>query len=162
MSTPSNRASNSAGKTPRRKNVTLDLPTARRMLPLVKGIVADLIDARNTRDRLTEEQDLLDGTRLSLDWAGRQRRYAVADDLSRAEKTLSAAVTELTGLGLRLADEATGAVDFPTRINGRPAAFAWQPGDELVGHWRYADEDRRRAIPADWMGGTPIRHRADS
>jgi hypothetical protein len=162
MSTPSNRATNPAGKSPRKKNVSLDLPTARRMLPLVEGIVGDVTSARKTRDKLSDEQDLLDGTRLSLDWAGRQRRYAVADDLAQAEKALAAAVAELTGLGLRLADEATGAVDFPTRINGRPAAFAWQPGDEGVGYWRYADEDRRRAIPADWQGGTPIRHRADS
>jgi hypothetical protein len=131
------------------------------MLPLVKGIIADWTNARAKRDQLAGEQQLLDDTRLKLDWAGRKRRYAVAEDLAETEKQLSAVVAELNDLGVRLADETTGAVDFPTRINGRPAAFAWQPGDEAVSHWHYADETRRRVIPADWQSGTPIRHRPE-
>lgn len=162
MSTPSNRATNPAGKPPRRKAVTLDLTTARKMLPLVRGIVADVVDAQTNLTRLTNEREMLDESRLALDWAGRQRRYSVADDIAHAEKALATAVTELTGLGLKLADPAAGAVDFPTRINGRPAAFAWQPGDDAVSFWHYADEDHRRTIPADWQTGTPLRHRSDS
>ena len=45
MSSTPNRATNPAGK-PRKKEVTLDLSTARQMLPLVKSIVTDIVNSR--------------------------------------------------------------------------------------------------------------------
>lgn len=161
MSTTPNRASNSAGKPSRRKDVTLDLATARQMLPLVRGIVTDIVNIHQQLVRLAPEREMLDEFRRNLDWAGRQRRYAVADDIARAEKNLSAAVSELTALGLKLVDPSEGAVDFPTRINGRPAAFSWKSDEESVSHWHYANEDRRRSIPTDWQSGVPLRNRSE-
>ena len=64
-------------------------------------------------------------------------------------------------MGVSLADLDAGRVDFPTRINSRPAAFSWEHGEPALTHWRYAGEDHRRAIPADWQAGTPIRYRAE-
>ena len=151
-----NRATPSPGKS-RKKSVTLDLTTARRMLPLVRSIVSEIVATQGALNRLAPEQDALDRSRRSLDWAGRQRRYAVQEEITRAEKVLSDAVLELDGLGLSLVDAVSGEVDFPTRINGRPAAFAWNFGEDAVGHWHYAGEDQRRPIPADWQGGTPAR-----
>jgi hypothetical protein len=161
MSTPSNRASNPAGKSPRKKDVTLDLTTARQMLPLVRGIVTDIVDTHKLLARLAPEQEMLEEVRRNLDWAGRQRRYAVGDEIARAEKNLGTAVSELNALGLKLIDPQTGSVDFPTRINGRAAAFTWQPGDESVGFWHYSGEDHRRPIPSDWQSGAPIRYRSE-
>ena len=51
MSNTPNRASNSAGK-PRKKEVTLDLTTARQMLPLVRSIVTDVLNSRRAINRL--------------------------------------------------------------------------------------------------------------
>lgn len=161
MSNTPHRATPSPGKS-RKKNVTLDLPTARRMLPLVRGITAEIVAAQAAIDRLVPEQEALDRTRRSLDWAGRQRRYAVQDEIAQSEKSLNTAVLELDALGLSLADAHTGTVDFPTRINGRPAAFTWQHGEDAVGHWRYAGEGPRRPIPADWQSGTPTRARGEA
>lgn len=149
MSNTPNRASNSAGK-PRKKEVSLDLATARQMLPLVRSIVADVQTARRALDRLVPEQERLDRQRHDLVWQERQRRYQVGDEIVAAEKAWTAAVTELNMLGLTLVDDEAGEVDFPTKVNGRTAAFSWLVGEEALGHWHYADEESRRPIPADW------------
>jgi hypothetical protein len=161
MSNTPNRASNSAGK-PRKKEVTLDLTTARQMLPLVKSIVTDIVNSRRALNKLTPEQERLDRQRRDLVWQERQRRYQISDEIAAAEKTLSAAVGELNGLGITLVDDELGEVDFPTKVNGRTAAFSWVVGEEGLRHWHYADEESRRPIPADWDKTgtvTPTRYR---
>lgn len=160
MSSTPNRAGNPAGK-PRRKDTTLDLPTARQMLPLVRSIVSDIVTSRTALAELAVEQDRLDRQRRDLAWQERQRRYQVSEDVRSAERNLSAAVTELTALGVNLLDDAAGEVDFPTKVNGRSAAFSWKLGEDRVGHWHYSGEDARRPIPADWdaPAAVPTRYR---
>jgi hypothetical protein len=161
MSSTPNRASNPAGK-PRRKEITLDLTTARQMLPLVKSIVADIVTFRQTILRLTPEQDRLDRHRRDLVWQERQRRYQLREEIAAAEKSIAGAVSELSALGVNLSDDESGEVDFPTKINGRSAAFTWKLGEEAVRFWRYTGEEQRRPIPADWDQGqtlTPVSFR---
>lgn len=161
MSSTPNRASNPAGK-PRRKETPLDLPTARGMLPLVKSIVSDIVTSRLTIIKLIPEQDRLERHRRDLVWQERQRRYQVGEEISAAQNSLTGAVTELNTLGVNLVDDQSGEVDFPTKINGRPAAFNWKLGDDAVAHWHYTGEELRRPIPTDWDGAstaTPIRFR---
>lgn len=161
MSNMPNRAGNSAGK-PRKKEVTLDLTTARQMLPLVKSIVTDVVTARRTLTKLTPEQDRLERQRRELVWQERQRRYQIIDEIAAAEKALATAVGELGGLGVTVVDDETGEVDFPTKVNGRTAAFSWLMGEDGLRHWHYTDEESRRPIPADWDKAgavTPTRYR---
>jgi hypothetical protein len=161
MSNTPNRASNSAGK-PRKREVSLDLATARQMLPLVKSIVTDIVNSRRALNRLGPERDRLDRQRRELVWQERQRRYQVADEIVAAEKAWSTAVGELNELGLTLVDDETGEIDFPTKVNGRTAAFSWTPGEDVLRHWHYSDEDARRPIPADWDktgAASPLRSR---
>ena len=133
MSNTPNRAGNSAGK-PRKKEVTLDLTTARQMLPLVKGIVSDIVNARLALNRLTPEQDRLERQRRELVWQERQRRYQIIDEIAATEKALATAVGELHGLGIALVDDEAGEVDFPTKVNGRTAAFSWLMGEDALRH----------------------------
>jgi len=160
MSNKSNRAGNPTGK-PRRKDTTLDLNTARQMLPLVRSIVSDIVVSRTALHRLAPEQARLDRQRHDLVWQERQRRYQVRDEITAAESSIVTAVTELDTLGLSLVDDAAGVIDFPTKINGRTAAFTWRLGEDRLGHWHYADEEQRRPIPADWDAPavTPTRFR---
>ncbi len=162
MSTTPNRAGNSTGKS-RRKELVLDLPTARQMLPLVKSIVSDIVTTRVTINRLTPEQERLDRQRHDLVWQERQRRYQVGEEIHAAEQNLTAAVSELQSLGVSLINESAGEVDFPTRINGRTAAFNWQHGEDRLDHWHYTDEELRRPIPADWQlsSAVPSRYRGN-
>jgi len=155
MSNTPNRATNPAGK-PRKKDISLDLPTARQMLPLVQSIVADIVNLRQAITKLAPEQARLERHRRDLVWLERQRRYQVNDEIAAAEKTLANAASELSGLGVSLVDDESGEVDFPTRINGRPAAFSWKLGEDAVRHWHYQGEEQRRPIPGDWAEGTPL------
>lgn len=161
MSNTPNRASNPAGK-PRKKDITLDLTTARQMLPLVKSIVTDIVASRTTLNSLTPEQERLDRHRRDLVWQERERRYQVRDEIAAAERSLTHAVTELTELGVSLLDAEAGVVDFPTKINGRPAAYTWKLDDKTISFWHYAGEEARRPIPADWdatQSAAPARYR---
>lgn len=161
MSSTPNRAGNPAGK-PRRKDTHLDLPTARQMLPLVKSIVADILTSQTALAELAPEQEKLERHRRDLAWQERARRYQVSEDIRAAETRLTAATAELTSLGVNLTDDPAGEVDFPTKINGRSAAFSWRVGEDRVGHWHYAGEAQRRPIPADWEPNavaTPTRYR---
>jgi hypothetical protein len=141
----------------KRKDVNLDLPTARQMLPLVKSIVQDIVDRRRLLNRLHPEQENLERHRRELAWAERERRYHIQEEIAAAEGAYKQAVSELRDLGLALVDVAIGRVAFPTRINGRPAVFTWQPDEENVQYWSYEDEDLRRPIPNEWVPGTPLR-----
>jgi len=163
MSNTPNRATNPAGK-PRRKETTLDLTTTRQMLPLVKSIVLEIVTSRQALSHLAPEQERLDRHRRDLVWQERQRRYQVRDEIASAERNLTNALSELTALGLSLLDAEAGEVDFPTKINGRPAAYNWKFGEDAVRFWHYAGEEQRRPIPTDWDQPnaavvTPIRYR---
>ena len=141
----------------KRKDVNLDLPTARQMLPLVQSIVRDIVDRRSHLSKLHPEQESLERHRRDLAWLERERRYHIQEEIVATEGAYKQAVTELRELGLALVDVSNGRVAFPTRINGRPAVFTWQPGEDSVSHWSYEDEDLRRPIPSEWVPGTPLR-----
>ena len=150
------RAFGSSAKS-KRKEVNLDLTTARSMLPLVKSIVEDIIHIQEKLHKLQPEQENLERHRRDLVWQERERRYQIEEELSAASKKLKEAVTELSQLGLSLVDVYKGCVAFPTRINGRSAIFSWQKGEENVNYWSYEEEELRRPIPNDWNTGNPMR-----
>jgi len=141
----------------KRKDVNLDLPTVRQMLPLVQSIVRDIVDRRSQLTKLQPEQENLDRHRRDLAWMERERRYHIQDEIVAVQGAFKQAVTELRELGLAMLDEDAGRVAFPTRINGRPAMFTWQPGEDNVMFWSYEDEEQRRPIPNEWVPGTPLR-----
>jgi hypothetical protein len=141
----------------KRKDVNLDLPTARQMLPLVKSIVADIVDRRSHLNRLHPEQETLERHRRDLTWPERERRYRIQEEITATEGAYKQAVSELRELGLAIVDVSSGRVAFPTRINGRAAVFTWQPGEDSVAYWSYEDEELRRPIPTEWVPGTPLR-----
>lgn len=149
MSSTPNRASNPAGKQ-RRKDINLDLSTARQMLPLVKSIVSDIVEFRQQLNHLGPEQARLERHRRDLVWQERNRRYQLQEEITAAQNRMSGAISELKSLGVNLVNEQVGEVDFPTKINGRSAAFNWKVGEENLTHWHYNGEEQLRPIPADW------------
>lgn len=135
----------------------VDLNTARHMLPLVRSIVKDIVTVKIHLNELHPEQENLESHRRELAWKERERRYSIDEEIRQAEVDYKNAVTELRSLGVSLIDGKAGRVAFPTRINGRPAYFVWQPEEENVMYWSYEEEDLRRPIPNEWVPGTPLR-----
>ena len=135
---------------PGRREALLSLSTARRMLPLVGRVVADILHAQEQLLRLYPEQDRLEQRRHTLSWPDRARRYELREEIGAAEQALQAARAELELLGLALVDAEAGWVGFPTMVNGRRSFFSWKPGEDKLKFWHFAGETVRRLIPADW------------
>jgi len=143
------RASDASEKSGRR-DVVLNLGTARRMLPLVGRIVEDVVDLQRRLDRLVPEQERLDRSRHSLDWPQRQRRYQIRDEATDVENKLRGAAAELEQLGVAMIEPREGRVGLPTVVNGHLAFFSWKPGEEVLRYWHFAGEMVRRNIPSSW------------
>jgi hypothetical protein len=145
-----------ASEKPGRKETSLNLATARSMLPLVQRIVDDILRDRNQLAQLMPEQNRLDRYRRDLGWPERARRYQVREEVTLTERRLEESFTELASLGLQLLDDNEGRVGFPTIVNGRRAFFSWKPGDEGIGYWQFPDDTIRRAIPASWTKSAEV------
>jgi hypothetical protein len=139
-----------AGEDLERHTAAFNLGTARRMLPLLRRIVGDLVTHQQMIAQLTLEQDGLDRQKRALDWPRRQRRYQVHEDLAAAQRHLEDALAELEVLGVVRIDSAIGLVGLPTVVNGRLAYFSWRPEDSSILYWHYPGEKVRRPIPAGW------------
>jgi hypothetical protein len=135
---------------PERGQTLLSLTTARRMVPLVRRIVEEILEVRQRLTRLHPEQDRLDRRRQTLSWPERARRYQVHEEIAAADQELQKARAELEVLGVALVNADAGWVGFPTVVNGRRAYFSWKPGEETLRYWHFIDETVRRLIPASW------------
>lgn len=140
-----------AGEKPERGEVVLSLKTVQRMLPLVQRIVEDFLNNQKTLCHLQPEEELLDRQKRTLDWPGRQRRYRLKDEIARADSGIANALAELEELGVALLDGEIGRVGFPTMVNNRKAFFSWQPGEDGLHSWHFAEESVCRPIPTAWL-----------
>src|SRR5262249_53856677 len=146
MSGKSNRASGKGDKA-RHRRKPLDLPTARRMLPLVQRIVNDMVLDHTELNRFTFEQEGLDRDKRNLTWPERQRRYAVQGEVARLQTRIEEEAHELDLLGAVIVNPMAGQVGFPNLVNGRPAYFSWKLGEDGVNYWHFDGEQDRRPIP---------------
>jgi hypothetical protein len=132
--------------------VVFTLAMARRMLPLVQRIVADLVHGQQRLAELQPEQDRLDRQRRHLAWPERSRRYQLREEIAGIEQHQQEALVELEGLlGVALMDAGEGRIGFPTVVNDRPAFFSWRFGEQALEHWHFVGESVRRTIPTAWM-----------
>jgi hypothetical protein len=109
---------------------------ATRMLPLVRRIVADIIQAGNVMKTMARETMTGDhAARLEVHIASLKQFIKELEDL---------------GCSYRDWDFKTGIVDFPAEVEGRPALLSWRSDEATVHHFYYADEtpENRRALPS--------------
>ena len=92
----------------------------------------------------------MDRQRRDLVWQERQRRYQVHEQVAAAEQHLQNALEELHNLGLALLEPEMGRIGFPTLVNDQRAFFSWQPGEDTLHSWQFADESASRPIPPSW------------
>jgi hypothetical protein len=139
-----------------RREIVFNLPTARRMLPLVQRIVADIMQDQKRLTELVPEEERLHRQRRTLDWPARARRYQIKEDIATAERNVQMARAELAGLGVVLLDASEGRVGFPTIVNEQPAFFSWRHGEDGVYYWHFPEHTTRRPIPASWTKSAEI------
>jgi hypothetical protein len=123
---------------------------SRAMLPLVERIARDVVELHGRLGRLMPEFSQLEANRRELPWAGRRRRYQLEEEIQATQADLRGVLGELEALGVTMLDAASGLVGFPTLVNDRRAFFSWQPGEEGLLFWNYADDFARRPVPESW------------
>lgn len=140
------------------RSVIFGLTTVRRMLPLARHIVDEILHEQRSLAVLQLEQELLDKQRRTLSWPQRSRRYRLREEIAERDESLRKALAELDSLGVVLLDAETGRVGFPTLVNDLQAYFSWQPEDEDVENWHFIQESGRRPIPRAWLEKTAARN----
>ena len=113
---------------------------ANHMLPLVRAIVADLmqlsqqvIDTRRRLDHLTRGRDMSEGDPYDDELADVER------GLEKDTRQLQEYVNELRDLGVEPKGLAEGLVDFPALLDDRIVFLCWKHGEEEVTHWHDID-----------------------
>ncbi|MCC6424686.1 MAG: DUF2203 domain-containing protein [Phycisphaerales bacterium] len=110
---------------PSRPRRRFTLTEANRSLPLVRRIVADIVQAQQVASELHTQAELLSG-REQLDAQG---------EVQRQMDRLQEYVDELTEIGVELKDFQTGLIDFVARHQGRDIYLCWKLGEEQITHW---------------------------
>jgi hypothetical protein len=149
MSRPKGKRAAGAEPKQREGPVSVSLELARKMIPLVTQIVAEIHDLYAHLTKLEAEQLDLDRRRRGLEWPERSRRYQVAEELRQVQQRLGDAVAELEEINVLIVDPVIGEAAFPTTIHGRQAYYVWRTGSNEM-TWCYANEAERRSIPASW------------
>jgi hypothetical protein len=149
MKNSSKRASGSPSNQPRKRR-EFDLGTANRMLPLVRSILTEIANLSERKASISKQLNVLDEFRQDLTWASRQKRYQLQDDVRQCETALENAADELKSLGVKLQAEPEWAIQFPTRVNDRPAYFVWKNTQEKISIWQFSGEALVRPVPPGW------------
>ncbi|MEM7166569.1 MAG: DUF2203 domain-containing protein [Planctomycetota bacterium] len=112
---------------------------AGRTLPLVRRIVADLLDrGRQLRDLATQEEDA-----------------AVLDAMGHLQEEIQEFIEELEALGCYYKDWSyeLGMVDFPAVIDGKNVLLSWRGDEDAVTHYHEYDSGAqgRKPIPPELL-----------
>lgn len=104
------------------------LTQARKALPYVKRIVADIVDVTAALERVKDEDE---AARLE----GRARKY----------------FQELDAVGIELKDPKAGLVDFYWQRGDETVYLCWKHGEDDITHWHDLESgfSGRRAIEAN-------------
>ena len=108
---------------------------AEKCLPLVRRIVADLVESfRRWEDavrkvELTSHDNVLENAEAERAQAETQRLAVEVDH----------GVRELAELGVEVRALDVGLVDFPGTLDGREVYFCWMLGEGAVTHWHARD-----------------------
>jgi len=106
------------------------LEQANSALPLVRRIVADIVQAHAVA---SERRDALERS------SGTKESAAAQQALEMAIERLEDLVDELEDVGAELKDYQTGLIDFVGRHDGRDVYLCWKLGEDTITHWHELD-----------------------
>jgi hypothetical protein len=105
--------------------------SANELLPHLAPTLVELREKFETASRIRAER-----ARAAHGNGHSRHREAEERTLARVAELLE----RLQEWGIELRDVATGLVDFPAEIEGRPAYLCWRLGEPTVAHW-HSPED---------------------
>ena len=114
----------------------ISIEEANRMLPLLKGIVGDIMMKWKA---IIEKRGR--GFEAGLELLDRENDLRdLKHQLNSLIDKINSYIREVEALGCFVEEFKRGVVNFPTLYNGRKVFLCWQPGDLSVGYWHELDE----------------------
>ena len=145
-------------KSKRRPPTLFTVAYANAMLPLVRRIVEDIVDAERilqSSARVASETSRNAGhaEREGFDSRAASSAHAAMEESGRR---LADCIEELAELGVQLERAEDGIVDFPAFMDDRPIMLCWKLGESTVGHWHEMEGSfpHRRPIPREKLAGS--------
>jgi hypothetical protein len=139
-----------SGASPRSGKKYFTLSDARRALPLVKRIAADIQATQTDRFRLHGELSA-----LAADLAG-ERIHELQDLLDKQTTRLENLIDELSKIGVDLKDPARALLDFPAIHEGREIMLCWKGGEETITSWHEVDTGYAGRRPVEELHDQPV------
>ena len=135
---------------------TFTVREANATLPLVRAIVADLVDvARNVADRRQRLLALAPSGQPRGADPYREELVQAEEELEKDARRVVEYVEELRQLGVEAKSATEGLVDFPALLDGRTVYLCWKLGEPEIGFWHELDAGFRGRKPLaamDWEG----------
>ena len=123
---------------------------ANRTLPLVKGIVADIVSTHRELEKRAEAYRSVEAETS----AGQARHDALNAEIQELTWSVNRFIGELHELGVLFKGFGEGLVDFFSTLNGRPVFLCWKLGEERVEWWHELEAGfvGRQEIPRELLG----------
>jgi hypothetical protein len=113
---------------------------ANAMLPLVRRIVADIVDLdRHLRGRLQRLIELRGEGDEPVPLDRQEEVDGLETDLERGQERMEGYERELAQLGVELKDHRMGLIDFPCWHDDREVYLCWRHGEGDLGFWHEVD-----------------------
>jgi hypothetical protein len=130
------------------------LPEVERILAALRDQRAELIELRDRVVAASPPDDEVPSPAIA------ERVRLLRLGMQGLIDQMQAGVARLVELDVTLRDIATGLIDFPALVSGRPIWLCWRLGEDDVAHWHSVDEgfEARRPLSELPMGrgsGTP-------
>ena len=128
------------------------------MLPLVRRIVADLVQLNATIESQRQQLREIDTMTDRIDQPNYQEEIRdMRRSLVEDEARLAACLAELRLLGVESHEPIDGFVDFPAQLNRRSVRLCWHSAEETVSHWHeVGDCSNRKRIDSDLFEGDAL------
>jgi hypothetical protein len=101
---------------------------------LLPYIAPALVELREKFEAAAEIRVLVTKAAAGNGWSAERERWSKT--LARVAELLE----RLQGWDVELKDVATGLVDFPTVMEGRPAYLCWRLGEPEVSYWHFVED----------------------
>lgn len=122
------------GSTTEAKVFTLE--EARKMLPLVRQIVSEIVEGhRYLRTRIDALNSVLAREAKEQSKDERKLQHNLEEEISAVEQRMNSSVKELAELGVEFKDYTVGQVDFPTKMDGEDACLCWKLDETDIQFW---------------------------